>query len=186
VRQFATITDVVASISVIVTWAGVRYGPNGRLVTLNFLRIAELLWSNELLSSLGGEPTPLKRQLIRFVFVILLLVEIWAGIFYLIEAGDNTQHLSFIDSIYFIVVSLGTVGYGDITAQSQLGRALVIVIISVGLIVIPAEIRCVLCLTATDVRDMHSSVTTTWFARSPFVQLKYDRSFGSHVILAGT
>jgi len=41
--------------------------------------------------------------------------------------------------IYFVVVSLSTVGYGDITPKSELGRVCVIFLIIVAIVVLPKQ-----------------------------------------------
>lgn len=39
--------------------------------------------------------------------------------------------------IYFVVVTLATVGYGDITPKSEFGRIIVILLIIVVIVLIP-------------------------------------------------
>lgn len=41
--------------------------------------------------------------------------------------------------IYFIVVTLATVGYGDITMKSTEGRVCVIILIVISLVLIPKQ-----------------------------------------------
>jgi voltage-gated potassium channel len=48
----------------------------------------------------------------------------------------NVEHWSVIDAIYFCVVTLGTVGYGDITPTTDVGKLFTVVYIIVGLSVI--------------------------------------------------
>eukprot|EP01137_Pigoraptor_chileana_P010662 Opistho-2@60531 len=47
---------------------------------------------------------------------------------------------SFLDSFYFMVVTMSTVGYGDIVAENQWARVFVICLIIVSLIIIPESI----------------------------------------------
>ena len=39
--------------------------------------------------------------------------------------------------IYFVVVTLATIGYGDIVPESELGRAYVIVLIGIEIVLLP-------------------------------------------------
>ena len=41
--------------------------------------------------------------------------------------------------IYFVVVTLSTVGYGDVTPQSEEGRVSVIVLIIIVIVLIPKQ-----------------------------------------------
>ncbi len=48
----------------------------------------------------------------------------------------NVEHWSFINALYFCVVTLGTVGYGDITPTTDVGKLFTVVYIIFGLAVI--------------------------------------------------
>lgn len=66
-----------------------------------------------------------------------------AGVIYLISSYDTssfTESLSWFDSLYFVIVSVTTVGYGDITAVTEFSRLIVIVIICIGFIIIPVQV----------------------------------------------
>ena len=52
------------------------------------------------------------------------------------QSGRWPEPLEFHDCVYFIIVSFCTVGYGDVTPQSTLGRITVIVMLSWSLIVV--------------------------------------------------
>ena len=47
----------------------------------------------------------------------------------------------FFEAFYFIITTLGTVGFGDILPSYTISRAIVVVIILVSLVVIPAQIQ---------------------------------------------
>jgi voltage-gated potassium channel len=49
------------------------------------------------------------------------------------QGGFNVKSLSLLDSIYFTVVTMSTVGYGDITPVSPIAKIFVIVLIGLGL-----------------------------------------------------
>ena len=48
----------------------------------------------------------------------------------------NVEHWSLVDAIYFCVVTLGTVGYGDITPTTDVGKIFTVFYIIFGLAVI--------------------------------------------------
>jgi voltage-gated potassium channel len=62
------------------------------------------------------------------VFLIALAVVLAVGVvgFMLIEG------LSFVDAVYFTVITIGTVGYGDIAPHTALGKMLAVLVIIVG------------------------------------------------------
>jgi len=76
-------------------------------------------------------------KVIRLVFTIFLIFFISSGLFWTVEHGINPKVISFTDAFYFTVVSLTTVGFGDITPISEAGRWVTILMILSGVILIP-------------------------------------------------
>ena len=56
------------------------------------------------------------------------------------QSGRWPEPLEFHDCVYFIIVSFCTVGYGDVTPQSTLGRITVIVMLSWSFIAVRPEV----------------------------------------------
>ncbi len=60
---------------------------------------------------------------------------VWVGI--LLGIGtlfyNNVEGWGWLDSLYFCVVTLGTVGFGDLTPTTELGKAFAILYIFLGL-----------------------------------------------------
>ena len=77
-----------------------------------------------------------------FLFFILILVTILGALMYLIEGGTNEGFANIPLSIYWAVVTLTTVGYGDITPASALGQFIsaIIMIIGYAIIAVPTGI----------------------------------------------
>ncbi|MEM9665846.1 MAG: ion transporter, partial [Bacteroidota bacterium] len=82
-----------------------------------------------------------RRKIIIFVFTVATLVVILGSLMYLIEGAEN-GFTSIPRSIYWAVVTLTTVGYGDISPQTNLGQTLaaLIMIIGYGIIAVPTGI----------------------------------------------
>ena len=82
-----------------------------------------------------------RRKITVFLFVVLTLVVIFGSLMYLIEDPEN-GFTSIPRSIYWAIVTLTTVGYGDISPQTGLGQAIsaVIMIIGYAIIAVPTGI----------------------------------------------
>ena len=82
-----------------------------------------------------------RAKIVVFLFAVLTLVVILGSLMYLVE-GEENGYTSIPRSVYWAIVTLTTVGYGDITPRTSLGQALasVIMIIGYGIIAIPTGI----------------------------------------------
>jgi voltage-gated potassium channel len=82
-----------------------------------------------------------RRKIIVFLFVVLTLVVLFGSLMYVIEDPRN-GFTSIPRSIYWAIVTLTTVGYGDISPQTGLGQAVsaIIMIIGYGIIAVPTGI----------------------------------------------
>jgi voltage-gated potassium channel len=69
---------------------------------------------------------------IKYAAAIVAFVLLSSVVVYLIEHRSNEQYQTFLDSVYWAVVTTATVGYGDIAPKSQIGRVVTIGIILFG------------------------------------------------------
>lgn len=82
-----------------------------------------------------------RHKITVFLLTVLTLVVIIGSTIYLVEGADN-GFTSIPRSIYWAVVTLTTVGYGDIAPQTTIGQALAVVVMVLGysIIAVPAGI----------------------------------------------
>lgn len=82
-----------------------------------------------------------KRKIIVFIFTVLTIVVIFGSLMYVIEGSAN-GFTSIPRSIYWAIVTLTTVGYGDVSPVTPLGQALaaIIMILGYGIIAVPTGI----------------------------------------------
>lgn len=82
-----------------------------------------------------------RRKIFVFLFAVLLIVILMGSLMYAIE-GEEHGFTSIPRSIYWSIVTLTTVGYGDISPQTPLGQILasIIMIFGYGLIAVPTGI----------------------------------------------
>jgi len=83
-----------------------------------------------------------RAKITVFLFFILLVVIIIGSVMYLVEGGQNPAFTSIPRSIYWTIVTLTTVGFGDITPQTELGQFLsaIIMILGYAVIAVPTGI----------------------------------------------
>ena len=77
-----------------------------------------------------------------FLFFVSILVTILGAIMYLIEGGTNDGFSSIPQSIYWAIVTLTTVGYGDVTPITAGGKMLsaVVMVLGYAIIAVPTGI----------------------------------------------
>lgn len=91
------------------------------------------------------------NKIIVFLATVITLVTIIGTLMYIIE-GDESGFTSIPISIYWAIVTITTVGYGDISPQSPLGQLLasILMIIGYGIIAVPTGIVTVEMSRATE------------------------------------
>jgi len=72
-----------------------------------------------------------RRKITVFLFSVLVMVSIFGSVMYLIE-GEANGFTSIPRSIYWAIVTLTTVGYGDISPQTEIGQTLAAMVMIVG------------------------------------------------------
>jgi len=74
---------------------------------------------------------------VKLLLTVLVLFFVSAGLFYSVEAGTNPGVANFGDAFYYVVVTISTVGFGDIIPATAAGRWVTVAAILAGIIVIP-------------------------------------------------
>jgi len=81
------------------------------------------------------------RKIVVFLLAVLTLVIIVGSTMYLVE-GEESGFTSIPQSVYWAIVTMTTVGYGDIAPQTVLGKiiASAVMVIGYGIIAVPTGI----------------------------------------------
>jgi len=143
--SFYGIIDLLA---IIPSFLGLLFVGTHMLVVLRSLRLLRVFRVLKLTRYLE-EASHLYKALISsknkigvFLFTVLILVMILGTLMYIIESGQESGFTSIPISIYWAVVTLTTVGYGDIAPVTALGQFLagVVMILGYSIIAVPTGI----------------------------------------------
>ncbi|XP_051779697.1 calcium-activated potassium channel subunit alpha-1a isoform X11 [Erpetoichthys calabaricus] len=129
VVDFFTVPPVFVSVYLNRSWLGLR-----------FLRALRLIQFSEILQFLNILKT---SNSIKLVNLLSIFISTWltaAGFIHLVEnSGDpwenfqNSQQLTYWECVYLLMVTMSTVGYGDVYAKTTLGRLFMVFFILGGL-----------------------------------------------------
>lgn len=119
-----------------------------------------------------------RRKITLFIFTVLTMVVILGSLMYVIE-GDAGQFTSIPRSIYWAIVTLTTVGYGDISPQTGLGQAVAAVIMILGYSIIAVPTGIVTAhLMRTDPRDISARVCPSCSTEGHDADARYCKTCG--------
>jgi voltage-gated potassium channel len=93
---------------------------------------------------IGQHDYPGVRAIEALAFTIPLYILMFAAAYFLLaraQPNDFTEHLTRTDALYFCVTIFSTVGFGDITAKSELARLIVTIQMLLDLVVLGVVIR---------------------------------------------
>ena len=88
--------------------------------------------SNRLMDALKAS----QAKITVFIFFVLMVVIVIGSLMYLIEGGPNSDFTSIPRSIYWAIVTLTTVGYGDIAPVTGTGQFIAAIVMLMGYAVI--------------------------------------------------
>lgn len=134
-----TIIDAVAIFPTLIGWVlpGSRYKFFSTLRVFRLLRVFRFLRYLETQDFFFGRVTEHHLRIIRLVTSLSILFFISAGMLYTVESNYNDNIATFGDALYFSIVTLTTVGFGDITPVTELGRFVTVIMIISGIGIIP-------------------------------------------------
>ena len=83
-----------------------------------------------------------RNKIAVFLFFVTILVIIIGAFMYLVEGGTNDGFSSIPRAVYWAIVTITTVGYGDITPQTRIGQfvSAVVMILGYAIIAVPTGI----------------------------------------------
>lgn len=107
-----------------------------------WFRLLRIIRFWRLETKLLGAKTDDTIAFVRIFLTLFSLIFIYAGLIFQVESPGNQEHLrNFFDAFYFVVVTMTTVGYGDVTPLSEPGKAMTLMMILTGVLFIPWQLR---------------------------------------------
>lgn len=138
---------VIDFLSIIPTYLSLIIPGTQFLLVIRFLRVLRIFrvlkfaqYIHEI-NDLNRAIAASRRKILVFMFTVVSITVVIGSLMYLVE-GEENGFTSIPRSIYWAVVTLTTVGYGDISPQTPLGQflAVIIMIAGYGIIAVPTGI----------------------------------------------
>jgi len=147
-KQYATsFFGLVDLLSIIPTYLSLIFTGAQYMLVIRILRILRVFRVLKLARYVGETDALMqalknsRRKILVFLYTILTLVIVFGALMYLIEGPENGV-TSIPRGVYWAIVTLTTVGYGDISPVTPLGQTLasIIMIMGYGIIAVPTGI----------------------------------------------
>jgi voltage-gated potassium channel len=158
IKSFYGIVDLLATLPM---YIGLIFPGYGFLLSIRAIRLLRIFRILKLANFVGASnqlTEALKKSRIKiavFLFSVVVLCIILGTLMYIIE-GPESGFTSIPTSVYWTIVTLTTVGFGDITPATPLGQFLstIIMIMGYGIIAVPTGL-----ITAQYITDSTSTNT---------------------------
>ncbi len=143
-RSFYGIIDI---LSIIPTYLSLILVNAKYFLVIRILRVLRIFRIFKLVSYIGEANLMIealknsRKKIAIFLYTVILIVVIFGSLIFVIEGGKN-GFTSIPQSVYWAVVTLTTVGYGDMVPHTAIGKFLAgtIMILGYGLIAVPTGI----------------------------------------------
>jgi len=155
-RRYATsFYGVVDLLAILPTYLALFVTGTGYLLVIRILRILRLFRVLKLAryvsaaDALVEAMTQSWRKIVVFLYVVVTIVVLFGSLMFLVEGPEN-GFTSIPRGVYWGIVTLTTVGFGDIVPQTPLGQAIasIVMIMGYGIIAVPTGIY------AAELRDV--------------------------------
>ena len=147
VRYMLSFLGIIDLLAIIPSYLSIVFSGAQSLLVLRALRLLRVFRIFKLthflteMEFLKASIATSMKKISIFMLVVFALVIILGSIMYLVENGENGFN-SIPDSIYWAIVTITTVGYGDISPVTPLGKfiASIMMFIGYGIIAVPTGI----------------------------------------------
>ena len=134
--SFFGIIDLIAIAPLFLGWTDIRF-----IRIFRWFRILRIVRFWKIEKKILGFKTEDSITFVRIFLTLFTLIFVYAGLIYQVEHQVNSDRLkNFFDAFYFVVVTMTTVGYGDVTPLSEAGRFMTVLMIFTGVLLIPWQL----------------------------------------------
>ncbi len=134
--SFFSIVDLLAILPFLLGFVNVSF-----IRIFRWFRILRLIRFLELRNSVVRITSEDSTIFSRIIFTLLAIILVYSGLIYQVEHPVNPEGFgTFLDAVYFSVVTMTTVGFGDVIPISEAGRFLTILMIVTGIALIPWQL----------------------------------------------
>ena len=151
------------------------------------LRVLRFVWLTQLAQVIQLFPCAIAKSqdVIRLTKILCRFLSLWlvaSGIVLLLERhgdpwslvpSESWENLTYFDSMYFIMVTMSTVGYGDISTGTVLGKLFMILFILAGLAVVAVALPSLI------------EITVSFYQTSRFQQMFHPSQVSHFIVVCG-
>ena len=140
-RYATSFYGVVDLLAVLPTYLSLMFPGSHYLLVIRILRVLRIFRVLKLVQYLDEANVMMRalkasrRKVAVFFFTVMTLVVVFGSVMYLIE-GEGNGFTSIPRSVYWAIVTMTTVGYGDISPATALGQAIAALVMVLGFTII--------------------------------------------------
>jgi len=154
---------IIDLVSILPTYLSLFLGGVHSLMVIRILRLLRVFRIFKLTglvdqgNHIAGALKASRHKISIFLYVVILVTVVFGSVMYFVEGGVNERFDSIPRSVYWCIVTITTVGYGDISPVTPLGQFLasVLMIIGYSIIAVPTGI-----ITSEMMRKTPETITT--------------------------
>jgi len=138
---------IVDLLSCLPSYLALFYTGGSHFVVIRIIRLLRMFRVLKMISHVRGANTILsglaasRAKITVFFFSVLIFAMLAGTLIYIVESGvEGSKFTSIPVSIYYAIVSITTVGYGDLTAVTPLGKLITSMIVLAGYAIIAVPV----------------------------------------------
>ena len=126
-RYMTSFYGIIDLLAIVPSYISLFYGDANYLLIVRLLRVMRIFRVLKLMryiseaNMLGRAIVASRRKILVFFMVVLIIATVFGSLMFVVESS-NGQFTSIPKSIYWCIVTITTVGYGDITPSTVLGQ----------------------------------------------------------------